>query len=51
MFEPNIFNFHTLPTTISQRIKPYFILDILQNLLSFKIKYSSDTPTLKIDVS
>ncbi|KAF7653167.1 hypothetical protein LDENG_00086510 [Lucifuga dentata] len=52
MFEPNILNFHTrkLLTIISQRTKPYFSFpDIF--LISFKMKYSSDKPILKIDVS
>ncbi|KAF7643659.1 hypothetical protein LDENG_00235520 [Lucifuga dentata] len=36
-FEPNILNFHTLLTIISQRIKPYFSFpDILLNLLIFQ---------------
>ncbi|KAF7654960.1 hypothetical protein LDENG_00062860 [Lucifuga dentata] len=36
MFKPNIFNLHTLLTTIFQRIKLYFRFpDILQNLLIF----------------
>ncbi|KAF7666070.1 hypothetical protein LDENG_00121250, partial [Lucifuga dentata] len=48
----SIFIHVTLLTIISQRIKPYFSFpDILQNLLIFQNQYSSDTPTLKINVS
>ncbi|KAF7657210.1 hypothetical protein LDENG_00030120, partial [Lucifuga dentata] len=48
MFEPNIFNFHTLLTTISKRIKPYFSFpDILQNLLTFQTQIFNPPTHLK----
>ncbi|KAF7645156.1 hypothetical protein LDENG_00209120, partial [Lucifuga dentata] len=51
MFEPNIFSFHTDNHFPKDKTCISAFLIFCKSSCSFKIKYSSDTSTLKIHVS